>query len=98
MPDSLQNIANLAPFDGELMFVIDVLVAAASAPTKVGAFRNHAMRRGLSNLDHFRVGKFLFLADDLRRYRFPINCEWDENDLPILPRHAFATKSDVYDF
>jgi len=38
------------------------------------------------------------LADDLRRYRFPINCERDENDLPIFPRHAFATKSDVFDF
>src|SRR6266550_7381466 len=77
--DSLQDISNLPPFDCELMFIVDMLISAASAPTEVGAFRSHSMRRALLNLKHFPLGEFPFFADDFRQNRFPIYHERDKN-------------------
>ena len=42
--DPLQNIADLAPFNGELMFVIDVLIRAAAAAAKIWARWGNAVR------------------------------------------------------
>ncbi len=42
--NALQNIAHLPPFDSELMFVIDVLIRAATASAKIRALRRNAIR------------------------------------------------------
>src|SRR5947209_4366975 len=42
--NTLQNVADLAPFDRELMFVVDVLISTTAATAKVWAFRRNAMQ------------------------------------------------------
>src|SRR4029077_19735604 len=64
--DSFQNVADLAPFDRELMFVIDVLVGAAAAATEVGTLRFGAVRRSCPNIDNLPLGELFFFPKILR--------------------------------
>jgi len=98
LSDSLQNIPNLPPFDRKLVFVSDVLIGAAAASTEVRALRLNAERRTFSKIDNFRLSEFFFVADDLGRDAFTVNCEWNKDRLAVFTRNAFATKSDVLDF
>jgi len=96
--DSLQDISNLPPFDCELMFIVDMLISAASAPTEVGAFRSHPMRRALLNVDYLRFAEFLFFADDFRQDRFAIDREGNKKGLAVFPSDTFSAEGDIFDF
>jgi len=63
--NALQNVANLAPFDRKLMFVIDVLIRTTAAAAKIRALRSNAIRRTFLNFNKFGFRELLFLADDL---------------------------------
>jgi hypothetical protein len=97
LSDSLQEIADLTRFDFELMRVVDVLVGAAAAPTKIRTGRFDAIRRRLSNFDNLSFGKLLFLADDFRRNKFAVDGERNKDGFPIFARDAFSAKRDVFD-
>src|SRR5205809_6415610 len=66
-PNSLENIAHLAPFDGKLMFIIDVLISTSATTAKVRTWRLHSIGRPLPHIDKVALGALLFLAGDFRR-------------------------------
>src|SRR5207247_8372455 len=42
--DSLQRVTNLSPFDGKLMFVVNVLVSASATPAEIGTLWFYTIR------------------------------------------------------
>src|SRR6059036_3999742 len=98
LADPLENIAHLAPFNGQLMFVGDVLVCASAATAEIGAFWCNTMWRTFPNFHQFRLGKLLFLAHDLSGNQFTLNRIWNEDSLPLLSSDTFPAKSDVFNF
>ncbi len=44
LADPLENIADLSPLDGELVFIIDVLIGAAATTSEIGTLRRDSMR------------------------------------------------------
>ncbi len=88
----LQDVTHLPPFNGQLVFVVHVLIAAASAAAGKG-IRRYAMGRRLSNLDYFRLGELLLLVDDFSQHSFAIDRVRDKDGLAALSRDAFSAKA-----
>src|SRR5262249_50314858 len=65
--DSLENIADLARFNFELMRVIDVLISAAAAAAEIRARRFNAMGRAVRKIDNPSFGELVLPAGDFRR-------------------------------
>src|SRR5207249_9990873 len=97
-PNSLENIAHLAPFDGKLMFVIDVLISTSAATAKVRTWRLDPIGRPLSHIDKFALGELFFLADDLRRDELALNCKRNKNGLAVVTPDSFSAERYVPDF
>jgi len=95
--DSLQEIADLAGFNFELMRVIDVLISAAAATAKVGTARFDAMRRMFLKINDLRFGELLLLARDFRGKELTVDRERNKNRLAIFARNAFSAKGNVSD-
>src|SRR4030095_36681 len=51
LPDSLEHVAPVSPFNGKLMLVIDVLIRAPTASSEIRAPCRDAIRRSLLNFD-----------------------------------------------
>jgi len=96
--DALQNVADLTPFDGELMFVSDVLIGAAPAAAEIWTRRFYAMGRTFLNIDEFRFRVLLLLADDFSRHFLAFNCVRNKDRFALLPPDAFPAKRDVFDY
>jgi hypothetical protein len=94
----LQNIADLAPFNGELMFVIDVLKRAAAAAAEIWARWRNAVRRTFLHVDQLRFGELFFLAHDLGRNGFVLDRVRDKDSFALFPRDALPAERDVLDF
>src|SRR5438067_9792325 len=77
--NSLQNSPDLSPLDGELMLIGNVLIAAASAASKIRTFRFDAIRRRFENVNQFGVSELFFFPDDIGRDFFAVDGERDEN-------------------
>src|SRR5437879_4237444 len=65
--DSPQGLFHLPPFQGQLMFVIGVLVNAAATPSEVRATWLDPMGRSGNNAFQFRFEKFFVFARDVCR-------------------------------
>src|SRR6266496_5321836 len=98
LADSVEDVAQLVPFNRELMFVVDVLVCASAAMAKIWPPRCDAIRGAFLNLHQLRLGELFFLAHDLRRNEFALNGVRNENGLPLLASDPFPTESNVFDF
>ena len=96
--DSLENVAHLAPFNRELMFVVDVLVGTAAATAKIRALRCDPMQGAFFNFHQLRFGELLFFAQDLGGNCFALNCIRNKDSLPLFPADAFSAKGKVLDF
>src|SRR4029450_12381586 len=89
LPDSVEDVAYLVPFNRELMFVVDVLECTSAAMAKRRAPRWGAMQGVFLNLHQLRLGELFFLAHDLRRNEFALNGVRNENGRPSLPSTPF---------
>ena len=98
LADALQNVADLAPFDRELVLAIDVLISAAATTPEVWTLRRDAMRRAFFNIDKFCFGELFFLANDFGRDRLALDRVRNEDGFALLPSDAFPAESDVFDF
>src|SRR5205814_10607800 len=67
LADALQHVADLAPFDRELVLAIDVLISAAAATPEVWTLRRDGMRRAFFNIDKSCYGERSFFADNFGR-------------------------------
>src|SRR5438874_6743917 len=97
-PNSLENIAHLAPFNRKLMFVIDVLISASAAAAKVRTRRLDPIGRPLPHIDKFALGELFFLADDLRRDELALNRKRNKNGLAVVTSDSFSAERNVPDF
>jgi hypothetical protein len=79
------------------MFVIDVLISAATALTKVGTRRTGAVRRRFADIDKLGLGELLFFAYDLGGNEFVLNREWNKDCFAVFACYAFATEGNVLD-
>ena len=79
------------------MRVIDVLVGAAAATTKVGTARFDAMRRMFLKIDNLRFGELLLLARDFCGNELALDRERNKNGLAIFARNAFPAEGEVFD-
>ena len=95
--DALQNIADLAPFDRELMLVIDMLIGTAATSAEIWTGRRKPMGRGFFNIDKLGFGELFFLAHDFGRNGFAFDSVGNENRLAVFARDAFAAKGNVLD-
>src|SRR4029077_7134501 len=98
LADSLKDVAHLAPFNRELMFVADVLVCAPAAMAKIRALRCHAIRGAFLNFQQLCLGELFFLSHDLGRNEFALNGVRNEDSLPLLASDPFSAESNVFDF
>ena len=94
----LKNIADLAGFNLELMLVINVLISATAAATKVGTRRLDSMRRFFAKIDNFGLGELFFLAGNVCRDQFAFDCKRNENGLAVFARDSLSAERDVLDF
>jgi hypothetical protein len=53
------------------------------------------LRRRLEQSEQCAFGELLFLAHDLGRDTFSIDCEWNEDGLAIIARDSFAAKGNI---
>src|SRR6476646_985803 len=95
--DSPQGLFHLPPFQGQLMFVIDVLINAAAATSEVWATRLDPMGRSGNNAFQFRLEKFLVFARDVCRNGFSIDDIRHKHGLTIRARDAFPAEGDIGD-
>ena len=93
----MQKVANLAPFDGELVFVSDVLVSTAAASAKIWTRRCDAMGRAFEKIDKLGPGELFRLPYDPRGNFFAIDGERNKDSFAFLARHTFPAESDVFD-
>ena len=98
LPIRWRTVAHLAPFNRELMFVVDVLVCASAAMAKIRALRCDAMRGVFLNFHQLRLGELFFFAHDLRRNEFALNGVRNEDSLPLLASDPFSAESNIFDF
>src|SRR5436305_11484589 len=96
--DSLERVAHLSPLYRELMLVIDVLISAAAASAEIWALWRHAIWRTLFNVDQFRFGELFLVAQDFGRNQLLLNRVRHKVSLALVSGHAFAAKSNVFDF
>ena len=96
LSDSLQEVADLAGFNFELVRVIDVLISATAATSEVRAGRLNPMRRRFAEIDNFSFGQLFFLARDSGGNKFAINGERNENYLSVFTSDTFAAEGDVF--
>src|SRR5436190_9681416 len=97
LPDPLERIAHLVPFNCKLMFVTDVLISAAAAAAEIRALRHDAMRRAFLKFDKLRFRKLFFFAHDLGRDRFAFDRVRNEYGLAAFTPDAFSAESNVLD-
>jgi hypothetical protein len=98
LSNSLQNIAHLSPFDGQLMIIRNVLIGAAAAFSEIGTRRDDPIRRWLQDFDDFGFGEAFLFSHNFRDDLFAVDGERNENRLSIFACDAFAAESDVMDF
>src|ERR1700682_634812 len=79
------------------MFVIDVLIGAATTATEIWTQRFDAVRRRFFKIDNLRFGELFFLAHDLRGNFFVFDRKRNENGLAVVAGHALSAESDVFD-
>jgi hypothetical protein len=84
-------------FEFQLMLVADVLVTAAAAASKVGAFRFGAMGRLCNDLLERSFGELLLLLRDSRGNLLSVDCERHENRLAFETADAVAAEGDIMD-
>ena len=92
-----QRFFYLPPFQGQLMFVIDVLVNAPTATSEVRTPRLDPMGRSGNNAFQFRFEKFFVFARAVSRNCFPIDDVRHEHGLAIRARDPFPAKGDIGD-
>jgi len=95
--DAAQQLFDLASLHFELMRVIDVLVTAPAAASKIPAGRDGAFVRRFENVNQLAFSKLLFLADDSRRDALTLNCERNENGLAAGAPNACSPERYVVD-
>ena len=95
--DPAQELFDLTFLEGELVLVLDVLVAASAAAAKVGTFRRDSLRGSLSDLHKLRFGKPLLVPYGASNDVFAINCERNKKSLAVGATYAFAAEGDVFD-
>src|SRR4029077_17598874 len=93
--DSLERVTQLSPFNRELVFVIDVLIRAASASTEICALWCDAIRRTLLNFDQLCFGELLLFPADFGGNQFALNSVRNENSFALFPSYAFSAERDV---
>jgi hypothetical protein len=96
--DPLQNIADLAPFNGELMFVANVLIGAAATAAEVWTWRRNTIGGGFPDIDKFTLGELLFLAHNFRRDKLTVDGVRNKNCLATFTSDTFSAERDVLDF
>ena len=88
--DSLERVAQLSPFNRELMFVIDMLIRAAAASTEIRALWRDAIRRTLLNFNQLCFGELLFFPDDFGGNQFrPQLCKEQKRLCPVPEQRLF---------
>src|SRR5437016_4763046 len=92
-----QCFFHLPPFQGQLMFVIDVLVNAPAATSEVRTARLDPMRRSGNNAFQFRFEKFLAFARDVCRNDFSIDDVRHKYGLAVCTRDPFPAEGDIGD-
>ena len=97
-PNSLENIANLARFDLELVGVVDVLVGTAATSAEIWARSLHAVRRRMFEIDNFGFSELFLLADDFCQDTFAVDRERNKNGFALIARDSLSAKSNVVDF
>src|SRR5205807_9776844 len=87
-----QGFFYLPPFQGQLVFVIDVLVNAAAATSEVGTTRLDPMRRSRNNAFQFRFEEFFVFARDACRNGFSIDDVARKRGLASWSRDPFPAE------
>src|SRR3954465_2019710 len=80
------------------MFVVDMLVNAPPATSKIWATRPDAVQGRSSDVLQFCFEKLLVCPHNGRRDPFAIDDVGHKHGLTVCARDAFAAKSDVRDF
>src|SRR5882724_2097882 len=92
-----QRFFHLPPFQGQLVFVIDMLVNAPAATSEVGTTRLDPMRRSRNNAFQFRFEKFFAFARDACRNGFSIDDVRHKYGLAVRARDPFPAEGDIGD-
>jgi hypothetical protein len=93
--DALKYIADLLEFEAELGRIIQVLVLASAALSKIPAERFYPVWRRLHHAQEFCPCKVLFDFRDLGFNQFADRHPGDKEDKIIPPRHPLAAEGDV---
>jgi hypothetical protein len=93
----LQEVADLARFDFELVRILDVLVGAPTAASEIWTRRLNAVRRRLVDIDNFSFGQLFFVPGDFCRDELAVDGEWNEHGLSMFPSNSFTAEGDVFD-
>src|SRR5438067_5923467 len=93
--DSLERVAQLSPFNRELVFVIDVLIRAATASAEIRALWRDAIRRTLLNFDQICFGELLLFPNDFGGNHLTLNSVRNKNGFALFPSDAFSAERDV---
>jgi hypothetical protein len=75
-----------------------MLIRAAAASAEIWALWRDAIRRTLLNFDQLCFGELLLFPDDFGRNQLMFNRVRNKDSLALVPRYAFPTKSNVFDF
>src|SRR6476660_9996827 len=84
--DSLKRVAQLSPFNRELVFVIDMLIRAAAAAAEIRAFWGAPIRRIRPNTSQIPCGELLLSPDDFGGNQSPLNGVRNEKGFGSCPR------------
>src|SRR6476620_254350 len=96
--DSLKRVAQLSPFNRELVLVIDMLIRAAAASAEVRALWRDAIRRTLLNFHQLCLAELLLFPDNFGGDQFAINGVRNKNSFALFPSNAFSAERDVLNF
>src|SRR6476620_11311107 len=96
--DSLERVAQLSPFNRELVFVIDILIPAAAASAEIRADCGDAIKRTPLQINQICFGELLLFADDFSGNRFALNGVRNKNSFALFPSDAFPSERNVLNF
>src|SRR6476619_6668492 len=93
--DSLERVAQLPPFNRELVLVIDVLIRAAAASAEIWALWRDAIRRTLLNFHQLCFAELLLFRHDFGGDQCAINGVRNKNSFALFPSNALSAERDV---
>ena len=97
MSNALECVGDLSAFDFELVRIVDVLVGAAAAFSKVRAGCGDAMRRCFPHGNQCSLGKLFFPPPDARDDLLAGNRERHKHNASVMPRDTVASEGDILD-